>query len=442
MNEPTIIELTHKRWEHNILSVANQGDIPRFDLLQREYGKWCLKNNTEEREINLFDLDVDQIQTKVAQTVEKPKEIGKNKKEVNTNMIVGEQVGNYMTSLSPYWNDVMINKNVHMPVSIFDPKWLLQDATYVKRKTRNTTCQADTPVYPGSPVLNEYRLTFAEWMVRFNLMIKYQEMKYDVLEDQRNSPIAPRLIAHRDNCLQIQIDCWGKWPTAMRYDIAHRRNIWENRLTNGGMADVGTIDKNLLEQAERDAKHFSDYNYVDNPYAFGGPMQNISPIDGNVYPENNSWDTAGALVDTHADMITGRNLPVWNNHQPTERSNTSGVIRKPKGYHSQGQNFDPNYHKKQFYHQRQNNNHNPVNQTYQNNHQTYPNNSYRGYQNTYNGGGHFQGNYNGNGRGGYRTYHNDRPAIGPGSFKVVEGTQPGNQNRNVEPIVPVASGSK
>lgn len=81
---------------------------------------------------------------------------------------------NDMTALSKYFDDIMKLKNVHMPVSIFDPVWILQDSFHMK-------------IIPNG--LHE-------------LMRKY----------------------------------YGKWPPAMRYDIAHRRNCWENRLPSGAMA--------------------------------------------------------------------------------------------------------------------------------------------------------------------------------------------------------------
>ncbi|KAH9825016.1 hypothetical protein DFH28DRAFT_1144320 [Melampsora americana] len=435
MNEPVLIELTHKKWIHNLHSLAYQGNIARYDLIQREYEKWCSKNQTQVREVDLFEMDVDSAPLPILNVMERPKDIPKSKRETNTKMEFGELLGNHMTGLSPYWNEIMINKNIHMPVSIFDPTWLLQDANYIRRKTKTSTCQTDTSTYTGSPVMNEYRLTFAEWLVRFNLMIKYQELKYDILENQKDSPIAPRLVAHRDNCLQIQIDSWGKWPTAMRYDIAHRRNVWENRLSNGGMADVGTLDKRLLEQAERDAKHFGDYYYVDNPYAFGGPMQHVSPLDGIIYPENKSWDTAGVLIDTHVDMIAGRSLPVWNNQTATaEKSSAGSMSRRPKGYHSQGQNFDPNYHKRQNVSSRQ------YNQSGQNNRfmtHPYQNNYYKHPQNLYQNSR--PSHYYSGGRGGHTHHGNDKPTIGPGSFNQprLEGNP-----KHTEPVVPVASGSK
>lgn len=87
---------------------------------------------------------------------------------------------------------------------------------------------------------------------------------------------------------------------------------------------------------------------MDNPFVIGGPMQHIGPHDGMVYPENHSWDTAGALVDMQVEMVTGRSVPVWNNHTvgSTGAEQLSGVIGggkavRPSNY--KGRRFDPNY---------------------------------------------------------------------------------------------------
>ncbi|EGG08622.1 uncharacterized protein MELLADRAFT_84724 [Melampsora larici-populina 98AG31] len=180
-------------------------------------------------------------------------------------------------------------------------------------------------------------------------MIKYQEEKYDILDSQKDSPIAPRLRAHKENVLQIQIKCYGKWTPAMRYDIAHRRNVWENRLLDGSMADVGMLNVELAERAKEDAKHFNDYNYTDNPYAFGNVMmQHISPINGETYPSHASWDSNSALIDTQAEMLTGRNLSASNN-QPVNQvisqagRNSLPVLANGKTVRYKGTKFNPFY---------------------------------------------------------------------------------------------------
>lgn len=99
-------------------------------------------------------------------------------------------------------------KSTKMPVSIFDPVWLLQDHGFMKNCSIKTSCLSNVVLYVGMP-------------------------------------IAPRLKAHKANVLMIQAKCYGKWTPAMWYDIAQRRNCWENRLPCGGMADVGTCKQPL-----------------------------------------------------------------------------------------------------------------------------------------------------------------------------------------------------
>jgi hypothetical protein len=261
MREPTLIEITHCKWLNNIRTAFLNSNEMQYKYLLLEYQQWCEEENTPLRRINLFELDCEVADTPNAVTVvEKSKECSKSKVKVNTTMMDGEEVGHNMISLSEYFDKLMINKTLHVPVSIFCPKWLLHDSSYMRTKrVKSTSCTSDSIIYNGYPVTNEYRLSFAEWTVRFDLMLKYQDLKYDKLDSQKHSPIAPRLLAHKENVLQIKIENDGKWTPAMRYDVAHRRNVWENRLQNGAMADVGKLNKRLAEQAERDAKNYGDY---------------------------------------------------------------------------------------------------------------------------------------------------------------------------------------
>ncbi|KAH9808931.1 hypothetical protein DFH28DRAFT_907363 [Melampsora americana] len=401
MIESTYIEITHKKWIHNIQTAFLKSNIPQYDVLVAAYSKWCVDKETEERDVNLFDLNCDIINTEQQdQTSLKHNEVSKSKSEINTTMIDGEDIGHNMTSLSEYFHRLMVNKTVHVPVSIFCPKWLLYDASYMRSKrSRPANCSTDTLSYNGHIVTNEYRLSFAEWTVRYDLMVKYQATKYDVLDSQKHSPIAPRLIAHKENVLQLKIDCDGKWTPAMRYDVAHRRNVWENRLSNGAMADVGKLNRRLAEQAERDSKNYGDYNYLDNPFVLGGPMQHINPLDGLYNP---TWDSLGTPTDNHLEMLTGRGVGVWGNHQVSafqrEQSTSTGVMKPRNTY--RGRHFNP-YHNKNYH---VNNSRNAVND----NSFHYVNPGYHGYNQTYQRGG-IGGPNRGRGRGG-------RPSIGQGSF--------------------------
>ncbi|KAH9807040.1 hypothetical protein DFH28DRAFT_1075340 [Melampsora americana] len=401
MPEPTAIEITHKKWLNNIKRAAPT-NVPLYKLLKEEYEVWCTENNTKIRSVNLFDLDLEEIPTPpIGKVVEKTKDTSCSKIESNTLMMDGEDVGHTMTSLSEYFKNLMIHKTIHVPVSIFDPKWLMEDASYMRsKKPKATSCASDALIYNGWPVVNEFWLSFAEWTVRYDLMVKYQALIFDVLDSQKKSPIAPKLLTHKENVLQIKIDCDGKWTPAMRYDVAHRRNVWENRLANGAMADVGKLNVKLAEHCEKDAKNYGDYNYVDNPFVLGGPMQNINPLDGMF---NIAWDTSGSSIANHADLMTGRSVVVWGNQSVNPFQHIAPI---QVGNYT-GRNFDANYH------QNRNNRHQPYkpipyNQSsYPNNHQPFYNSSNRGPF----ASGH-RGRGRGTGRGG-----RGRPAIGPGSYQ-------------------------
>ncbi|EGF97984.1 uncharacterized protein MELLADRAFT_84113 [Melampsora larici-populina 98AG31] len=245
-------------------------------------------------------------------------------------------------------------------------------------------------------------------------MVKYQQEKYDILDAQKDSPIAPRLKIHKENVLVIEAKCYGKWTPAMRYDIAHRRNVWENRLPDGSMADVGMLNEELAERAKEDAKHFNDYKYIDNPYAFGNVMQNISPINGETYPEHASWDLNNVLIDTQAEMLTGRSLSSVTNQpvaQPLTRAPVSGKVA---GNGFKGRHYNPMFDRTSPFFNRNLQSHATFSTPYHN--PIPPNYHNDSYQNQRGGRGGGCGNgYRGRGSSGVHGGSN-RPAIGPGSF--------------------------
>ncbi|KAH9807060.1 hypothetical protein DFH28DRAFT_917452 [Melampsora americana] len=409
MVEPIHIEHGHAKWISNIREAFKREAIGQYKVFREEYQFWCENEGTEPRDLAMVDFTygVDPREPEVQ--VVNSKERSKPRVEPNTKMIIGTLPSNSMIGLSQYFHDIMVNKNVHMPVSIFDPTWIIQDANFMKTRSAKSSCSTNIVSYVGLPYVNEYRLTQNEWSTRFNLMVKYQEEKYDILDSQKSSPIAPRLRVHKENVLQIQINCYGKWTPAMRYDIAHRRNVWENRLPDGSMADVGMLNVELAERAKEDAKHFLDWNYIDNPYAFGGVMQNISPINGESYPEHASWDSNNAFIDTQADMLMGRSLSSTNN-QPVAQQITNLSKSNNMGKY-RGKHFNPQYERPAQYH--------PAPYHYPNPNSTYYGGgtefmqSYQGSRGLYRGGG--RGFRNGGGRGGTRG-SGSRPMIGPGSF--------------------------
>ncbi|KAH9823495.1 hypothetical protein DFH28DRAFT_1049209 [Melampsora americana] len=423
MDEPAHIELGHAKWINNIRTAFERNIEAQYRIFREEYQFWCEKENTEVRDIELIEFTYKPDNTVTAdKVVENAKENTKTKLDSNTIMNLGTKVTNNMPRLSRFFDDIMINKNVHMPVSVFDPTWILQDSLFMKARTaKNTACSSSVVSYIGTPVLSEWRLTQSEWSTRFNLMVQYQELVYDVLDSQKDSPIAPRLRQHKEIILQIQTKGYGKWTPAMRYDIAHRRNVWENRLPDGSMADVGTLNEELAEQAKEDAKHFGDYKYTDNPYAFGSAMRNISPINGLTYPENNSWDSPNALIDTQADMLTGRNISALTNLPITIPATPAITSTSTKPYNSnyKGRHYNPYYSK------------NKTNINDNNNQSQYTTSS-NNYGTTIRGNMNIRGgNRGGRGSFGGRTHNPNRgrPAIGVGSFDPIGGQKQGNDQR-------------
>jgi hypothetical protein len=398
MEEPAHIEIGHAKWINNIRTAFARQAESQYRIFREEYQFWCEREETEVRDIALMEFTYEPEKPASNDKSETSKDGTKSKTEsskteANTTMNHGTKVTNNMPRLSKFFDDIMKNKNVHMPITVFDPVWIMQDSLFMKtRSSKTTSCSSNAVSYIGSPVMNEFRLTQSEWSTRFDLMVQYQELIYDVLDSQKDSPIAPRLRQHKENVLQIQRKAYGKWTPAMRYDIAHRRNVWENRLPDGSMADVGTLNEELVEQAKEDAKHFDDYRYTDNPYAFGSVKQNISPINGLTYPEDHSWDSPNALIDTQADMLTGRSVSALTNLPITDSAGvgTSGAgVTKPYKSTYKGRHYNPYYLKN--------------NSAFTNNPSTSggPGRGGRGY-----------------GRGGSRGRgsRGGRPAIGPGSF--------------------------
>ncbi|EGG09534.1 uncharacterized protein MELLADRAFT_95966 [Melampsora larici-populina 98AG31] len=415
MLEPVHIEHGHAKWLANIRE-AFERDIGQYRVFWEEYQHWCQNEDTEPRDIGMINYT---YRVKTATEPVQPetvKEKSKSKIETNTKMTLGSLPSNNMPGLSQYFHDIMLNKNIHMPVSIFDPTWIIQDSIFMKSRSLKTSCSTNIISYVGLPYVNEHRLTPMQWSTRYDLMVKYQEEKYDVLDSQKDSPIAPRLKVHKENVLAIQAKCYGKWTPAMRYDIAHRRNVWENRLPDGSMADVGMLNEELADRAKEDAKHFNDYKYIDNPYAFGNVMQHISPINGETYPENASWDSNTALIDTQADMLTGRSLSSITNQpvsQPLARMSASGKVG---GNGFKGRHYNPAFDRTSPLYDRNATHPAPY---YNPNHYTNPSPTiYQNdfYQNTRGGRGGGRGSAQRGGRGWTAGRGGGTcPAIGPGS---------------------------
>ncbi|EGG01009.1 uncharacterized protein MELLADRAFT_92727 [Melampsora larici-populina 98AG31] len=191
------------------------------------------------------------------------------------------------------------------------------------KQTKTTSCHLDTIPYVGLPIPSKWRLTSAGWSKRFDLMVKYHQGMYDTLPSQKDHPIAPRLIAHKAVVLEIQLERQGGWLPAFRYNIAQRQNVWEHRLPDGRISDVGTGNQILVTQALRDLEMAKDELFNDNPYAIGFTRQNMSPIDGHIYPEHASWDNFNIPNKLKLEGTGGRLMSAFNPLQSFSQNKNS-----------------------------------------------------------------------------------------------------------------------
>ncbi|EGG09967.1 uncharacterized protein MELLADRAFT_95190 [Melampsora larici-populina 98AG31] len=329
-----------------------------------------------------------------------------------------------MPRLSDYFDKFMTNKNRHVPVSIFNVNWLLLDKAHMStKKTKIASCSSDVITYPGLPVLSEWRLSSAEWSKQFDLMVQYHRTIYNKLPSQLSYPIAPRLVLHKAIVLEIQMENQGRWMPAFRYDMAQQQNIWEHRLADGKMSDVGTRNELLVKQAIRDSEFVKDDVFDDNPYALGYALQNQSPIDGQIYPEYNSWDGLNTINELKLEGTGGRLISALNPLPSTSyRDNytaQAGPSRnrrggRPNNHHSRGGHV--NGAQRSF----------PIHFT----------------------DFHTSNQHRQNGGGGQLQWSRGRPAIGPGSFVppkqlLIEGAQvPGGGGGSAEKGKGPAGGNK
>ncbi|EGG04289.1 uncharacterized protein MELLADRAFT_89522 [Melampsora larici-populina 98AG31] len=178
-------------------------------------------------------------------------------------------------------------------------------------------------------------------------MVQYQKT-YDERDDQKDFPIAPRLTAHKENVLQLQEDNLGMWTPSMQYDIAHRRNVWEHRMPDGSMADVGTLNKTLAAQALRDAKHHGEDIFGDKPYMLPGEWQHVNPITGRIHAADEPWDDEAFSGQSQAAMQTGRLVShLATPTIPNLPDHCMAAITPAKSATApswfKGKNWDPNY---------------------------------------------------------------------------------------------------
>lgn len=416
----------HNMWMNNMRTAFIKNEAVKFEMLRNEYTRWCVAQGTDERDPMLFDFQFgdDQPAPVVSDTCSKPvnEVAARAKARIGSRISSGAFLTHNLPALSKHFDAIMRTRDSHMTVAIFSEAWILEDQAWMtKKKVPKMTCASESVPYVGLKYPHEWRLDLAEWMIRFDLMVLYHREIYDKLEGQ--DPIADRLEAHKRIVLKIKTEQHGAWPPAYRYDIANRRSVWEHRLADGTMADIGQRNEDVLKQALSDSEFFKDNLYPNNPYVIGGSLQHKSPIDGKMYSASASWDSPAAIVasDALATSTAGRMLPYL-------AVSTSSFNEYNGQTYKQNNQYGP-YNRNQ--NKRNGGTYHGGNGGFNNNTYNYGGggwgssgsygNGNGGYGNGGGGSGGFPGNGRGNGGGGRGRGNSNatwkpRPGIGAGSF--------------------------
>ncbi|KAH9819143.1 hypothetical protein DFH28DRAFT_887379 [Melampsora americana] len=407
----------HKRWLKSIRTTFKKDQSVKVEMLKADYKAWCVANETDERETQLWDFfEAEETSDEALEEKEDSGgKISKTKKPVKIE--AGQTVSYLLPALSKYFDNLMKARDTHISVAIFDPEWILADKNYMTSKRQpKSSCTTNTIPYIGLQYPHEWRLSFGAWTVRFALMVRYHREIYDKIPG--NDPLAPRLEEHKKIVLKIKADSRGAWTPAFRYDIANRRSVWEHRLPNGSMADIGVLNEDIMRQAITDSEFFKEDYHTDNPYILTGKFQNKSPIDGKWYNGPTSWDSFSNATAIQNQMGSGAGAVVAHLAASTSSSGSkSENTYQNRNHRSYNNRFTPykrnngNRHNQMNY----NNNMSWKNPRYNNHQSTFQNEFYQNQNNRE--GSDRNGSIN-RGRGNSQrggTYR-PRPGIGPGSF--------------------------
>lgn len=211
---------------------------------------------------------------------------------------------NGLVALSEYFEKKMKGPKGYIPLTVFNTQWLKQDL--VQQTFRNrTTKEKINDIHVGMTVPVEWKMTFGEWVVAFDLFVAY-------LRFYNHGPLASNFVIHKSNVMEIKKENFN-WPMAFRYNIAIRTTVMTVRNTNGKLANPAKRNEMIERTAFRDTERFGDFlpafNDI-NPYADGCAKANFNPITGEdlrnvMFPQN--------LISSSSAHVPQPNLHVASN---------------------------------------------------------------------------------------------------------------------------------
>lgn len=155
-------------------------------------------------------------------------------------------------------------------------------------------------MYIGLTVPLEWKMTFGEWVVAFDLFITY-------LEYYKWNKLASKFRGHKENVFAVKREN-SNWPVAFRYDLAVRTAVMTFRLPDGSVANPSIRDARIEREAIRETERLRDFLPAFkevNPYADGEVKAFIDPITG---------------IDSRHGQSQGQTSNGQGFHKPTSRS--------------------------------------------------------------------------------------------------------------------------
>lgn len=218
-----------------------------------------------------------------------------------------------LVALSPYFDAKMKPFEGYIPLSVFNTQWL---KLALVRQSQKVTKKKDTEDdrYNGLPMIDEWRMSFGEWISAIDLFISY--IRYYGHKD-----LADKFVIHRENVLAIKRE-QVSWIMAFRYDQAIRCSVMTFRNSDGKLANPAIRDATKEREAKNETERLGDFQprFQDvNPYAEGQAKANMNPITGDYNPfSTRPQYTASNLNQNSAIQYGKPNARSWSySNQPS-----------------------------------------------------------------------------------------------------------------------------
>lgn len=240
-----------------------------------------------------------------------------------------------LVALPKYFAAKMTTLDAYIPLSVFNTQWLRQDLLQQSLRKRSVKEKLED-TYIGLTVPLEWKMTFGEWVVAFDLFITY-------LEYYKWGELATKFRGHKENVFAVKREN-SNWPVAFRYDLAVRMAVMTFRLPDGSVANPSIRDARIKQEAIRETERLKDFLPAFkevNPYADGEVKAFIDPITGidsrNGHPPtNHTFHKPSVRSQAFSQQNSFNNLPVYEG--PGGSSSNMWEDRRSDNYNNRFRN--------------------------------------------------------------------------------------------------------